>query len=246
MTKASPKLEWCVVRLGEDMNWWVDEISDPVRWDVDGLSIVDPRQISYILEQVDSLREYGLQDDIVNHAFYTFAIAEDLGKGKVRLARVYEVLTETDEPVFALPDVLDEETGPYADFVNHITRLRVKMLNDLIDFKSQLTIEELEEEIREQQNQDYMEGAAVHFFSEITNILEYVPEGFELDEEEDTSKPEADDLDDDIPDIDEDESDGEKIEEDETMRWDEDDEEEDDDAEENEDLDELGDDEEDK
>ena len=27
------------MRLGEDHNWWVDEVSDPVHWDVDALSI---------------------------------------------------------------------------------------------------------------------------------------------------------------------------------------------------------------
>ena len=45
MAKASTTLDWCIVRLGEDHNWWVSEVSDPVRWDVDGLGIIDPRQI---------------------------------------------------------------------------------------------------------------------------------------------------------------------------------------------------------
>ena len=26
--KTGPSLEWCIVRLSEDENWWVDEISD--------------------------------------------------------------------------------------------------------------------------------------------------------------------------------------------------------------------------
>src|SRR5262245_14895431 len=30
MAKGTPQLEWCIVRLGEDHNWWVDEVSDPV------------------------------------------------------------------------------------------------------------------------------------------------------------------------------------------------------------------------
>ena len=37
MAKATSTLDWTVVRLGEDHNWWVAETSDPVRWDVDGL-----------------------------------------------------------------------------------------------------------------------------------------------------------------------------------------------------------------
>jgi len=64
MAKASTILEWCIVRLGEDHNWWVQEVSDPVRWDADGLSIVDPRQVAHLLELVDPLRDYGFDQDV--------------------------------------------------------------------------------------------------------------------------------------------------------------------------------------
>src|SRR4051812_23672127 len=53
MAKAISTLDWCIVRLGDDHNWWVAETSDPVRWDVDGLSIIDPRQLSHLIELVD-------------------------------------------------------------------------------------------------------------------------------------------------------------------------------------------------
>ena len=26
--KTGPSLDWCIVRLSDDENWWVDEISD--------------------------------------------------------------------------------------------------------------------------------------------------------------------------------------------------------------------------
>jgi hypothetical protein len=91
-----------------------------------------------------------------------------------------------------------------------------------------LTIEELEEDIREKQNADFMEGRASHFFTELTAILEYVPEGFALDDD-DESEPESEDdkLKKDLGHIEADEPD-EKIEEDDTMKWDEEEEEEDD------------------
>ncbi len=223
MASVSPKLDWCVVRLGEDGNWWVEEISDNVRWDVDGLGIIDPRQLSHMIELCDPLNDYGFDRDILENAFFAFGIENDLGEGRIRLSRFRDNILESEEMVFALPDIMDEDKGPYADLLNHITRLRVKMLNDLIDFKQSLTIEELEEEIRENQNQAYMEGRAVHFFTEISSILEYVPEGFELDQDEEGSSASSssEDIDDDFPDIEESE---EKIEEDETMRWDEDEE----------------------
>lgn len=217
---ASPHLEWTIIRIGEDMNWWVTEVSDDVHWDVDGLGIVDPRQIGHIMDLCEPLREYGFDADVLDAAFFKFRIDKVLKDGNVHLLRVRESLLDAEDDLFALPDILDEEKGPYADFLDQITKFRVKMLNDLIDFEDNLTIDELEEEIRERQNNDFMEGRAVHFFNEMTAILEYVPEGFELDIEEDErpSVGDEDDLDD-IPDIAEED---EKIEEDETMKWDED------------------------
>lgn len=220
MANRSPKLDWCIVRLGEDMNWWVEEISDDVHWDIDGLSIIDPRQMNHILDLMDPLRDYGLDTDIIDAGFFTFAIEDTPAKKKVKLRRVDETLFDVDEPIFCLPDIVNDEKGPYADFLDHITKLRVKLLNDVIEFDQKLTVDELEEAIREEQNNDFMEGRAVHAFREITDILEYVPEGFELDVAADDDESEDGDdveIEEDFPDIDVDE----KIEEDETMRWEE-------------------------
>ncbi|MFO7725727.1 MAG: hypothetical protein R6V45_09285 [Oceanipulchritudo sp.] len=237
MPQSSQKLDWCLARVGEDMNWWVTEVSDPIHWDVDGLGAIDPRQMSYVLEQCDALREYGFDPDIVDEAFSSLKIEREEKEENVRLVRTSESLLEDDNTHFALPDIIDEEKGPYADFLDAITRFRVKMLNDLIEFDQNLTVDELEEEIRERQNQEYMEGKAVHPFVEVISILEYVPEGYELDEDEPVAKTEKDEIDD-IPDFEAEET--EKIEEDETMRWDDEDE---DDEDEEEDEDEKGDDE---
>lgn len=230
MPKPTTKLTWCKARLGEDMNWWVHEISDPIHWDIDGLGIIDPRQFQHIIDLLEPLSDYGLQNELVDDAFYSFGI-DNIEKDKtVLLKRVQDSVLENEDPLFALPDVLDEEKGPYADFVDHITKLRVKMLNDLIDFAQNLTVEELEEEIREAQNADFMEGRASHFFTELTAILEYVPEGFELDEEEEDTKPKSEDekLEKDLAAVETDTDVDEKIEEDETMKWDEEEEEDED------------------
>src|SRR5580658_8589470 len=197
MAKPTSTLEWCIVRLGEDHNWWVTETSDPVRWDVDGLSIVDPRQVSHLIELVDPLRDYGFNQDLFEAAFIPFRIEKDLGSGKVRLKRMKESFFDSDEKLFALPDILDEENGPYADLLDHLTRCRVKMLNDLFNFESKLTVDEVEDEIREDQNTNFIEGKAVHCFEELTGILDYMPAGHEADEEhqvKETVEDEADDL----------------------------------------------------
>lgn len=222
MAKTSPQLEWCIVRLGDDMNWWVEEISDEIHWDVDGLSIIDPRQLAHIIELLEPLHDYGFEPELMEAAFYAFRISQNLGQGRVKLERTSDSLLDSDEKLFALPDILDEETGPYADFVDHISRLRVKMLNDSMSFEKKLTVDELEEEIRDEQNNSFIEGRSVHLFNEINAILEYVPAGFELDED---SEEEGDDEEDvDVPDVfaDIDDEEDESIQEDETMRWDED------------------------
>ena len=223
MAKGTPQLEWCIVRLGEDHNWWVDEVSDPVHWDVDGLSIIDPRQVAHIIDLIDPLREFGFDPDVFERAFIAFRITKDLGKGRVRLARTKESLLESEEKLFALPDIIDEENGPYADFLDHITRLRVKLLNDLFDFEEKLTVDEVEDQLREAQNTDFIEGKAVHLFSEITAILDFVPAGWENEDEEAVAKS-AEDDEDDLPEIEAGEE--EKLKNDASLKWDDDEDEE--------------------
>jgi hypothetical protein len=221
MAKGSPQLEWCIVRLGEDHNWWVDEVSDPVHWDVDGLSIIDPRQVDHLIELIEPLREYGFNSDVFERAFIPFRISKDLGKGRVRLARTKQPLLESEEKLFALPDIIDEENGPYADLLDHVTRLRVKLLNDLLDFEEKLTVDEVEDQLREAQNNDFIEGKAVHLFQELTSILDFMPDGYGDDDDE-TEKRSAEDDEDDLPEVEEGEE--EKLKNDASLKWDEDEE----------------------
>jgi hypothetical protein len=222
MAKATSTLDWAIVRLGDDHNWWVAETSDPVRWDVDGLSIVDPRQLQHLIELVDPLRDYGFDQDVFEAAFIPFRIDKDLGNAQVRLKRVKESLFESEEKLFGLPDILDEENGPYADLLDHLTRCRVKMLNDLFNFESKLSVDEVEDEIREDQNSNFIQGKAVHTFEELTAILDYMPAGYDADEEA-PAKDIEDEGDDDLPELDEEEE--EKLKNDESLKWDEDEEE---------------------
>ncbi|MCC6415281.1 MAG: hypothetical protein IT582_05185 [Opitutaceae bacterium] len=242
MAKATTSLDWCVVRLGEDHNWWVAETSDPVRWDVDGLSIVDPRQVNHLIELVDPLRDYGFDQDIFEAAFIPFRIEKELGNGKVRLKRVKDSLFESEESLFALADSLDEENGPYADLMDHLTRCRVKMLNDLIEFESKLTVDEVEDELREAQNADFIEGIAIHTFNELNAILDYMPAGYEGDDDAPAKNRDHED-DADLPDLDAEEE--EKLKNDESLKWDEDEEEEDSEVKDDDEEDEDGDDEDD-
>ncbi len=221
MAKSSVSLDWCIIRLGEDHNWWVDEVSDPVRWDVDGLSIIDPRQMAHLVELVEPLRDYGFSQDVMESAFIPFRIDKEAGKKRVRLKRVKDSFFESEEKLFGLPDHLDEENGPYADLLDHLTRCRVKMLNDLFDFESKLTVDELEDELREDQNTSFIEGKAIHTFAELCAILDFVPAGWETEDGEKPHKADEEEIDDaDLPKLDDAEE--ERLKNDQSLTWDED------------------------
>ena len=223
MAKSSTTLDWCIVRLGEDHNWWVDEVSDPVRWDTDGLSIVDPRQAAHLIELCEPLRDYGFDQDLFEAAFIPFRIEKEAAKGRIRLKRVKDSVFDSDEKLFILADVVDDENGPFADLLDHLTRCRVKLLNDVFKFESKLTVDEVEDEIREDQNTSFIEGKAIHTFDELTAILDYVPAGWESEEGEERASKGDDDIDeDDLPELDED--DEKSLEGDSSLKWDEDDE----------------------
>ena len=208
MPKKSSKLQWIITSLREDMNLWVIEVSESIPWDLDSLGIIDPRQWSFLVDLLDPLREYGLDVDIVEEAFIPYSIDKDLGDQKIRLVKSAESVLESDEILFILPDVMDDdETGPYADFLDHITTLRVKLLNDLIDFEKKMSISELEEDMRDELSNQFFEGKNLHYFSEITSILDYTPAGYSLEDDDDDGDEKSNDEDEeiveDIPDLDE-------------------------------------------
>jgi hypothetical protein len=213
------------VRLGDKENWWVDSISDKENWDVDDLSIIDPKQFLHISELLDSMTEFGLDSQFVDEAFFTFEISEELDGGLIKLVRVRDSLLKAEDMLFALPDVLDEEKGPYADFLSHVSKIRVSMLNDLIDFAEPYTLEEMEEVLSEKQNNDFLESQRSHFSDELIAILEFVPDGFvidsDLDEEGSGSKKDGEDYSDLEADLVEVSDKEEKLLPDEDLKWEE-------------------------
>jgi hypothetical protein len=191
MAVTSSKLTWCTIRLKKDTNrWWVKENSDPKHYDPDGLGILDPHQLPWILDNLDPLREYGLSNEILEAAFVPFQIHSIEKDETVRLARVAEHILDSEELLFALPNIKDGEKGSYADFLEHITRLRVKFINDTIKLEQKLTIEDVDEQLGDMRNQALIEGRDIHPFEEITDILEFVPAGHEVPtDDDDDDKP---------------------------------------------------------
>jgi hypothetical protein len=186
MATSTNQLEWCDVQFDDDSHWWVQKFDPSTRWEFDQLGIIDPRQLQHILESLDSLREYGLQDDIVDKAFFKFRLEDEL-KNKENTFRLERVRTslyndDLDDALFVLPDDMDEERGPYEDFMRHILRVRVRMLNNLIDNDQPLTVEEVDAEIKEALTTELGEDEDPHYFDEISAVLEYTPEGTDNDD----------------------------------------------------------------
>ncbi|MEO7599808.1 MAG: hypothetical protein ABIV50_12800, partial [Opitutus sp.] len=95
----------------------------------------------------------------------------------------------------------------------------------LFEFESKLTVDEVEDELREEQNSHFIEGKAVHSFEELTSILDFMPAGYESDEEQPAKNLDDEGEGDDLPELDAAEE--EKLKNDESLKWDEDDEEKD-------------------
>jgi hypothetical protein len=218
MPSTSSKLLWCTVAFdATTAKWWVKETSDPRHYEPDGLGILDPRQLPWILDQLDPLREYGLSNEIIEAAFIPFQIQSADKDGTVRLARVAEHILESEEQLFGLPNVKDGDKGAYADFLEHIMRLRVKFLNDNIKLEQKLGFEDIDEHVGDLRNQALIEGRDIHTLDEINVVIDYVPEGHELPvDDEDEEKPARRAVEDEIEDLPETE---ERLAEDETMRW---------------------------
>jgi hypothetical protein len=190
--QANGRMEWCIVRLKEDYNWWVEE-GDllPDMQEEEQLSILDPRQVEYVFDLLEPLRECGLRNEIVERAFLGFAIDKDLGEGRVRLVSCGDAVGATEEKLFALPATLGESYGGYAEFLDHISALRIKFLNGRHQFSQQLTVSELEESVRDILENSQVEGLPAHLFQEISEILGSCPAGFREDGEGDLAGDEG-------------------------------------------------------
>ena len=176
----SNSIEWCIVRLGKDFNWWIKEINIPIQWDWDGLSIIDPRQVKRILESFEPLVKYGAQREMLKKAFKSFQIEKQLDKNELKLQLDdSRSILDSEEQLFAFPNRSDENGGFYGDFLDHVTKLRIQFLNKVMDFHKNLEIEELEEDIQNLQHENFIEGKSIHAFKEIIDILEYTPSGFD-------------------------------------------------------------------
>ena len=181
MVVLLPKFSWCIAHTGSNGNWWIKEVSEDRNWDFEVPSLLSPEQVKKVLKQSkEELEPYGFLSDAWNSAFFRFRIDKRLNDGCVRLVRTEERLQNEEEPLFALPNEIEENSHPYVDFLDALIRARVAFLNDHIDFVQALSPDEVKEMLREVHHALYFEGASLHVFRELSDILDYIPDGFEI------------------------------------------------------------------
>jgi hypothetical protein len=176
----SDKIEWCIAKLKNDYKWWLEKTSNDMHIDSDYAGIIDPRQFEYLIELTLPLFDYGLRNEFLDGAFLKFRIQAELPDNRVKLEFTSTKTNASDELLFLLPNNAADNEGPYTEFIDHLIRLRVKLLNDSIDLKVPINTEEIEETLRERYQERYIEGNNVHVFDEIVDILEYTPEGYDI------------------------------------------------------------------
>lgn len=189
----SDKIEWCIACLKNDYKWWVEKLSNDAHIDGDYAGIIDPHQFEHLIELTSPLQNYGLRNDLIENAFLKFRIVAALSNNEIKLEFTNSKVFDAEEPLFLFPNGAADNEGPYMELIDHLIRLRVKLLNDLIDFKVPLDSEEIEEAIKEKYQEKYVEGNNVHVFDEMVDILEYTPEGYDLGDKgeyTDTDEPE--------------------------------------------------------
>lgn len=168
--------QWIIARLGEDLNWWVDESSADIFWGEGGRGLLDPRQVAYLAEHWNEYQPYGLRRQLLEDACQFFEIESELDDERVRLAPVAADGVESGGgQIFALPLVEDEETGAYYDFLDAISTARIRKLNATHHYARNCTELDMREELETLDHDRYFSSESIHCFDEINEILQWSP-----------------------------------------------------------------------
>ena len=183
---AQPR--WLVVRLGDDMNWWVDESSCDIYWGEGGRGILDPRQVAHLLERWEEYRAHGCGRELVAAAFRGFTVESELSDGRLRLSLTGENVFESPGQLFALPVIDEERSGPFEDFIDALSAAHIRKLNATHHYFAECTELEMQEELSALDNDRYLAAECIHAFDQINEILEWSPAEWEDPLEPDSGK----------------------------------------------------------
>src|SRR5258708_14788985 len=80
------KPQWIVARLGDDFNWSLESTSDDDQPPVGNRSVLDPRQVAHLVQELEEYRPHGLRRQLLDDAFTLFTLESEIEEGRVRLA----------------------------------------------------------------------------------------------------------------------------------------------------------------
>lgn len=177
--------QWIVVRLGNDMNWWVEKASEDIYWPAGGLSVLDPGQFRDIAERLEAYGDVGFERATLAKAFALFAPESEMEEGRLRLKISLKPDEDAGGKLFALPLFKDDEQSSFRDLVDNLIELRVKFLNKTHHYAHAVDEMELEEELLAKLNDRYFNGGNLHCYDEINEILSWSPAEWDGSEETD-------------------------------------------------------------
>jgi len=180
--------QWIVVRLGNDMNWWVEKTSDEIYWPREGLSVLDPRQFRDLVERLGEYYAVGLKRATFAKAFALFTAESEMDEGRLRLKIALQPGEDAGDKLFALPLFVDDEQSSYRDLVDNLIELRVKLLNKTHHYAHAVDDLELEEELLAKLNDRYFNGGSLHCYDEVNEILSWTPAEWDGSDEADAKQ----------------------------------------------------------
>jgi hypothetical protein len=174
-TKKEDALRWIEVRLGDDMNWWLDKTSGELTEEAAARGVLDPRQVAHLVETLVPYHRHGCRRQELAGAFQMFALESALSEGSLRLAATDEDITDTGAQLFALPVIDGDGGGPYYEFLDALSEARIRQINATHHYAQDCTVEEMQDELSALDADRYFSAESIHAFDEISEILQWSP-----------------------------------------------------------------------
>ncbi len=167
--------QWITVRLGDDLNWWVESTSDgPTAGDlVHG--VLDPRQVAHLTQALDVYRPYGFRPEQFAEAFQVYLPESELEENQLRLVSANDTIYNTAEKLFAMPHTQSDGEGIYEAFLESLAAAHIRLLNSTHDYVQDCTEEDMFDELDAVDNDRYFSAEQLHVFDEISEILHWKP-----------------------------------------------------------------------
>lgn len=180
MTGPTPTLpHWIIVRLDENMNWWIDETSDDIDRSAGDRSVLDPRQITQLVEMLGQYRPHGLRPEQFAAAFQVYIAQSELSDGRLKLVLTDESIFDTGAQLFALPLIGEEDADAYSELLDAISVARIRRLNKTHHYARDCTELDMQEELDALDRDRFFNAETMHVFDEINEILEWSPAEWE-------------------------------------------------------------------